>query len=132
VNRQLQKQLDDLSPGDLVVVEWCDASVGKSLGSGVAVDVPVRSWGIFIGVLGEKTKHIVLAQNSFKYSDGLFDIDYTAVPCGFASKAKLIVKSAVESRVATELVNSFIMGGRRITLSKRIFQKRVRNHGRLD
>jgi len=56
-------------------VEWSDASVGKSLGSGVAVDVPVRSWGVFIGVLGEKNKHIVLAQNSFRYSSGVLVTD---------------------------------------------------------
>jgi len=80
LRKQVLNQLENLSPGCLVCVEWSDASVGKSLGSGVAVDVSVKSWGVFIGVLGEKNKHIVLAQNSFRYSNSLFDIDYTAIP----------------------------------------------------
>lgn len=78
--KNLKKQLQTLSVGDLIRVEWYDASIGKSLGSGVAVDVPVKSWGIFIGVLGEKSKHIILAQNNFRYIDGVYAIDYTAIP----------------------------------------------------
>ena len=49
-------QVKDLHPGDLVKVEWFDASIGKSLSGGLnGIDVPVQSWGIFLGVLGEKT-----------------------------------------------------------------------------
>jgi hypothetical protein len=63
----MMKQLESLSPGDLICVDWYDASIGKSLGSGVDVDVPVKSWGIFVGLLGQKNKHIILAQNDFLY-----------------------------------------------------------------
>jgi hypothetical protein len=129
-DKNLGKQLERLSPGDLVCVEWCDASVGKSLGSGVAVDVPVKSFGVFIGVLGSKNKHVVIAQNAFKYSDGFFDIDYTSIPLSWTVRIILVAKNLVNSTEAQYLVNSFLMGGRR-TLQNRTRQQKVRNHDRL-
>jgi hypothetical protein len=129
-DKNLRKQLEKLSSGDLVCVEWCDASVGKSLGSGVAVDVPVKSFGVFIGVLGSKNKHVVIAQNAFKYSDGFFDIDYTSIPLSWTVQIILVTKNLVNSTEAQYLVNSFLMGGRR-TLQNRTRQQKVRNHDRL-
>jgi hypothetical protein len=130
MNRQLLKCLKDVSCGDLICVEWTDASVGKSSGVGIAIDVPVHSWGIFIGVFGEKSKHIVIAQNSFKYSSGIFDIDYTAVPLTWTLKVIVVAKACVDAQVARQLVNSFLLGGRR-ALNKRTFMKRVVNHAGL-
>jgi hypothetical protein len=85
--KDVVRQIKSLSPGDLVRVEWFDASIGKSLTGGLGgIDVPVSSWGVFVGVLGEKNKHIILAQNNFRYSDNLYDIDYTTVPTSLAMK----------------------------------------------
>jgi len=85
--KEVDKQIKDLHPGDLVKIEWFDASVGKSLSGGLAgIDVPVKSWGIYIGLLGQKNKHIILAQNNFQYADGLYDIDYTAIPTSWTTK----------------------------------------------
>ena len=123
----LKKQLQDLEPGDLICVEWTDASVGKSLGSGVAVDVPVKSWGVFIGLLGKRSKHIVLAQNNFQYSDGVYDIDYTAVPVGWAEKVIVIAKQHVSLEEAEQLFTSFLRGGRRVSNGHK--QQKVKNHG---
>jgi hypothetical protein len=39
---------------------WTDASIGKTSTNGGVIDVPVQSWGIFVGVFG-KRKHIILA-----------------------------------------------------------------------
>ncbi len=125
----LQRILDAVSPGDLVCCEWCDASVGKSSGSGIAIDVPVKSWGLFIGLFGEKTKHIVLAQNSFKYADGLFDLDYTAVPISWTVDLTILLKHHVPKEVAEKLVNSFLMGGRRSFSRPRSVMQRLRMHG---
>jgi hypothetical protein len=128
----LKKMLESLNSGDLVCVEWCDASVGKSSGSGAAIDVPVKSWGIFVGLFGEKTKHIVLAQNSFRYADGLFDLDYTAIPLGWAADVAVLVKEHIPKAIAGKLVNSFLMGGHRAFNHPRTFQKRLSTHGRPD
>lgn len=87
--KQVLKALENVSPGDLIAVEWCDASVGESSGSGMAIDAPVKSWGIFVGLIGDRVKHIVLSQNSFRYADGLYDLDYTAIPIGWADDAAI-------------------------------------------
>jgi hypothetical protein len=75
LSKQVLKLLESVKPGDLIAVDWCDASVGKSTGSGMGIDVPVKSWGIYVGLIGDKIKHIVIAQNSFRYADDLFDLD---------------------------------------------------------
>jgi len=126
--KQLKKVLSDLRSGDLVCVEWSDASVGKSSGSGVSIDVPVKSWGVYVGLFGERAKHIVLAQNSFKYSDGLFDLDYTAIPASWALDLTVIAKSHLPENVAKSLVNSFLLGGRRAFNHQRMFQRRASTH----
>jgi len=135
--RELKKRLELLSPGDLVMVEWCDASVGKSMDSGATIDIPVKSWGVFIGVLGSKAKHIVLAQNSFRYSDGVFDLDYTAIPLSLAFNVSVLMKEHIPIEAAGKLVSSFMVGGHRSlnrskTFHRRMFQQRLSVDGRPD
>lgn len=119
--------MKNLSIGDLVQVEWSDASVGKSLSAGVNVDVPVVSWGLYLGLLGQKSKHIVLVQNNFHYADGLCDLDYTAIPLVWSTKVIVIAKKHIQPNEAQILMNSFLMGGRR-SLQNRTRQERVSNH----
>jgi hypothetical protein len=135
--KELKKQLESVSAGDLVSIEWCDASVGKSMDSGATIDIPVKSWGIFIGVLGAKAKHIVLAQNSFRYADGLFDLDYTAIPLSWAFNVSVLTKEHIPKEIAGKLVNSFMVGGHRTlnrskTFQRRVFQQRLSVDGRPD
>ena len=130
--KALKKIVGSLHPGDLICVEWCDASVGKSSGSGILIDVPVKSWGIYVGLFGERTKHFVLAQNSFRYSDGLYDLDYTAVPAGWTLELSIVVKNYLPENVAKSLVNSFLVGGHRAFKNQRTFQRRTSTHERPD
>ena len=126
-------QIKSLTAGDLVQVEWCDASIGKSLSNGVSgIDVPVKSWGVFIGLLGQRTKHVILAQNCFRYSDGLYDIDYTAVPIPWTTNITAIAKAHVCADEAGNLLNSFLLK-EKMKDGKSCFnrcsrQERVRNH----
>jgi len=111
--KEVLNQIKGLAAGDLVMLEWHDASIGKSLSNGVSgIDVPVKSWGVFIGMLGQKRKHIILAQNCFRYSDGLYDIA--------AEEAK-------------QLLNSFLVNEKmksdKPSLGRCLRQQRVRNHG---
>ena len=125
MKENLKKQLKTLQLGDLIRVDWKDASIGKSLSGGLhGIDVPVQSWGVFIGVLGEKSKHIILAQNNFRYADGLYDIDYTAIPVSWAINVTILSKSHIPPEEGRSVLNSFLQGGRRI-LPK---QRRVVNH----
>jgi hypothetical protein len=134
-SKELKKQLESLSIGDLICAEWCDASTGKSRGTGVAIDVPVKSWGIYIGVLGVKRGHIVLAQNSFLFADGLFDLDFTAIPLSFTVDIIVLIKEHIPKEIVGGLVDSFLRGGhrrlaRQRTFERRIFQQRLSKDGR--
>jgi hypothetical protein len=132
--KEIPTQIRSLAAGDLVQVEWLDASIGKSLSNGVSgIDVPVKSWGIFIGLLGSKKKHVILAQNCFRYSDGLYDIDYTAVPVPWTTNATVISKAHVDVEEAKVLLNSFMVNekikGEKPSLGRCLRQQRLRNHG---
>lgn len=130
--KEVVKQVKGLNLGDLVRVDWFDASIGKSLTSGIgSIDVPVQSWGIYLGVLGEKNKHIILAQNSFRYADGIYDIDYTAVPIAWTANITAIIKAYIPQEEATHLLNSFLIGGKQAQKRGKK-QQRVNNHARLD
>lgn len=120
----LKGQLKKLEIGDLISVSWCDASVGKSLsiGNGANIDVPVQSWGIYLGVLGAKAKHIILGQNCFSYADGLYDLDYTAIPLSWSTDITMISKKYIPKDQCSKLVNSFVQGGHRTLNRPRIFQ----------
>jgi len=129
MNKQVLKQIEALKVGALIRVDWTDASIGKSLSGGLhGIDVPVISVGIFIGVLGEKNKHLILGQNHFRYADGLYDIDYTAVPVSWAVKIAVIEQNHLAPEEANQLVTSFLMGGRR--QMPRLKQQRMINHAK--
>ena len=131
--KEILKQIKGLAAGDLVSVEWCDASIGKSLSNGASgIDVPVKSWGIYVGILGQKRKHIILAQNCFRYSDGLYDIDYTAVPVTWITSAASVAKRHIGTEEAKHLLNSFLVNEKAKSdkpgLGRCLRQRRVRNH----
>jgi hypothetical protein len=130
------KKLEPCKPGDLICVEWLDASTGKSSNCGGVVDIPVWSWGVYIGLFGTRRKHIILAQNSFQYSDGLYDVDYTAIPVGWALGVTVIAKAHFPEESAAQLVNSFLRKDKRIfshtSRPRSCFQQRLSMHGRPD
>jgi len=119
--KRLSERLKEIKPGDLIRVEWLDASIGSSLISG-EVDIPVVSWGIFVGLLGEQKKHIILAQNRFRYSDGIYDVDYTSIPLSWAVKVTVINPGEVDPNSAELMLRSFLAG------RCRTIKRRTRNH----
>jgi hypothetical protein len=119
--------IKQLNLGDLVLVEWCDASTGKSLSSGSNIDIPVESWGIYLAVLGAKAKHIILAQNNYRIADGLYDLDYTAIPLQWSESVRVLAKNHVRLKEAQDMLNSFLTG-RRGTLGQKKQQQRMVNH----
>ncbi|MCW4029074.1 MAG: hypothetical protein NWE92_05445 [Candidatus Bathyarchaeota archaeon] len=133
-DKEIINQIKNLTAGDLVCIEWCDASIGKSLSNGIGgIDVPVKSWGVYIGVLGKRREHVILAQNCFRYNDGLYDIDYTAVPLPWATNASVVEAGHVQAEEAQVLLNSFTLnekakGGEKTTYNRSRCQRRVRNH----
>jgi hypothetical protein len=103
----LESQLASCCPGDLVCCMWTDAIIGKTSTNGGIIDVPVRSWGVFVGMFGRR-KHIILAQNSFEYADGLCDLDYTAIPMGWIEDVQIIAPHYTPEAALRVLVASFV------------------------
>ena len=131
----LVSQLESCKPGDLVCCMWTDASIGKTSTNGGVIDVPVRSWGIFVGVFG-KRKHIILAQNSFEYADGLCDLDYTAIPLGWVEDVQIIAQHYTPEDAVRSLVASFVRCDEeqkkvfnRSNRPRAVFQRRLSTHG---
>lgn len=125
MNKQVLKQIKDLRPGALIRIDWNDASTGKSLMSGAAVDIPVKSWGIFVAILGKRNKHLVICHNYFEFSENLFDVDYTAVPLTWALKITVIAEHETSDEESTLLLKSFLAG------RQRTLKRRVKNHEKL-
>lgn len=135
MSKQVLKALENVKPGALICCDWCDASIGKSRVNRGVIDVPVKSWGVYLGLIGTKIKHIVIAQNSFKYGDGFFDLDYTAIPLGWAISIKVIEDQHIPKEIADNLIESFVVSKTRIvgrSTQSRVFlhrQQRLSTHG---
>lgn len=123
MNKTVLRALKALQPGCLIRVEWYDASKGQSLGGPADIDVPVKSWGIFLGVLGQRSKHIVLAQNTFRFTDGLYDIDFMIIPITWTMAVRVVNSLEVNKEEAQALLTSFLAGRRRM------LKRRAENHG---
>lgn len=91
--REVRNQIRSLRLGEPIEVLWFDASRGearldKQAESSVQFDVPVRSIGYFVGVAGEKNKHIILARDHFELNRNLeiHDVDFNSIPIAMIQK----------------------------------------------
>jgi hypothetical protein len=115
MNKTVLKQIKDLQLGDLIRLEWNDASKGearvsKDRQADVQFDIPVTSWGVFLGIVGRKTKHVVLLRDHFEMSAtlGVYDIDFNVIPLGMISHVAILKKAELDSRVASLLQTAFL------------------------
>jgi len=127
MNKEVLKQIEAISPGDLVYVRWNDASIGSSFRT-TGIQTPVKTWGIYVGSVGEP-KHMILTQNDFVYNYELRDDDYTAIPHPWAVKVEIRRKQEVTPEEA-ELMLKNILNGAGTRRRRRIFQMRTKNNER--
>ena len=122
MNKQLLKQLKALQLGDTVFVRWYDASAGRGGFTGKApVDIHCKSTGVFLGVIGQKHKQLILGQNVFYYTPEEHDIDYTFVLVSWLTEIRVLEKETLSfeeaKRVRASLLRS-VTGVRRRKSSK--------------
>jgi len=86
------------------------------------IDVPVKSWGIFLAILGQRSKHLILAQSAFRFTDGFYDIDYAIIPLTWAMTLRVVNPGEVSKEETQALLTSFLAGRRRT------IKKRAENH----
>jgi len=114
--REVKRQIKGLQLGDLIRVRWFDACKGEarideqSEKGEVQFDIPVTSWGVFLGVVGEKTKHVVLIRDHFQMnaSSGVYDIDFNVVPIGMIQAVEVLKQGELEPKVAELLQQAFL------------------------
>jgi hypothetical protein len=83
--------------------------------------------------MGKRREHVILAQNAFRYTDGLYDIDYTAIPLPWATSSTLIQNAHVGAEEAQVLLHSFTLNekaknDKSVSNRGRCHQQRVRIH----
>lgn len=108
-------KIKDLRLGDLVKVEWFDASkgearVGKDTESDVQFDIPVTSWGVFLGIVGRRTKHVILLRDYFEMNEvlGICDIDFNVIPLGMISSLTVLKRAELDRNMVGLLQTAFL------------------------
>jgi len=88
---------------------------------------------VYLGLMGARTKQIVVAQNSFRYGGRVYDLDYTAIPLGMALEVHCIEKGHLPREVIDNLLLSFVSDTNRKNTSglrsPRILQRRLSTNG---
>jgi len=116
IMREVRNQIKSLQLGDLVRVRWFDACKGEarideqSEEAKVQFDIPVTSWGVFLGLVGEKTKHVLLIRDHFQMNatSGVYDIDFNVVPIGMIQAVEVLKQGELEAHVAELLQQAFL------------------------
>jgi len=135
------KQLATVNPGDLVMVEWLDASRGKIetiTGGfeggipGALVDCPVFSYGVYLGLFGARSKHIVLLASLWHHTGEIGQVDTTIIPLGITEKVAVISRGVMEVENVHLSQAAFIQGRshhylRRFQIKGRKFQELKRS-----
>lgn len=94
--------LEKLRKGDAIRVHWLDASeVMRRLPEGEHLyDTPIRSYGVFLGIKGLRTKHLVIAKEVITYER---TFHYNVIPVGMVEKIVLLNPSDLEENLLRHL-----------------------------
>jgi len=92
MNPDILKRIETLNVGDLVEVNWLDASEGKTETLADTVfDIPVKTAGFFVGVYGKRMKHVIVLKEIF---EGL-DVHYNSIPVGMIETLEIHKRNAL-------------------------------------
>jgi hypothetical protein len=130
MSKRVLKQLRKLQLGDLIEVTWLDASRGKletveelreAGAAGAEIDLPVTSYGVYIGVFGKIAKHIVVVASQWLFSQGYGQIDCTIIPVGTVENVTVLKPNLMNAENVRVCQQAFIHGRarrlmRRITI----------------
>jgi len=130
MSKKVLKQLSELQLGDLIEVTWLDASRGRletveelrEAGvPGAEIDLPVISYGVYIGTFGKIAKHIVLVASQWLFAQGYGQIDCTIIPVGTVENINVLKPKLMDAKNVHVCQQAFIHGRarrlmRRITI----------------
>lgn len=92
-NKQAQKTTENLHFGDIIEVDWLDASEATGRLETGKFDTPVRSVGYFLGIKGRKTRHLVIAKELVRTCD---TFHYNVIPVGMIENIRTIAQQALD------------------------------------
>lgn len=87
--------IDSLNFGDLITVEWFDASEAAGPLEHGRWDTPVQSVGYFLGIKGHKTRHVVIAKEIVNCRE----YHYNVLPIGMIQSISIQKRNALSPRV---------------------------------
>jgi hypothetical protein len=76
---EILRTAENLHFGDLIEVDWLDASEASGCLESGKFDTPVRSVGYFLGLKGRKTKYLIIAKELVRTCDAFH---YNVIPLG--------------------------------------------------
>jgi len=98
-----------MNPGDLVEVDWHDSSGGRaeSIRSLKKIDIPVKSWGIYLGDYGEEEPHIVLMTEIYFKKVGNIGFEVNAIVKRVVKRSRVLIPNAFDiSQIAARHIES--------------------------
>jgi len=87
-------KVEDLAFGDLIIVNWMDASEGTSPIDKGKWDTPVHSVGYFLGIKGKRIKHIVIAKEIVQN----VNFHYNVIPVAMIQSITIERRNALKPR----------------------------------
>lgn len=127
MSEKVVEQLKRLRLGDLIEVTWLDASRGKletveelreAGAAGAEIDLPVTSYGIYIGTFGRIAKHVVLVASQWLFSQGYGQIDCTIIPLGTVENIRVLMSKLMNMENVRVCQQAFIHGRARRLLRR--------------
>jgi hypothetical protein len=126
------KMLEGIEPGDLVVVDWLDSSHGRietqrklreTRPNVAVIDCPVKSYGVFLGLFGKRSQHIVVSSSLWVYTavEDYGQVDSIVIPIGCVECIKLLQSQVLDANNVMLCRSAFLQGrcynfGRRVVI----------------
>ena len=96
--------VDSLRFGDLVQVDWLDASEATDNISHECFDTPICSVGFFLGVKGRRARHIVIAKEIIDSKT----YHYNVIPVGMINRVTVHSKVALSQTAKRRLKKLYL------------------------
>jgi len=96
--------VESLRFGDLLQVDWFDASEATDNISHECFDTPICSVGFFLGVKGRKTRHIVIAKEIIDSKT----YHYNVIPVGMINRIEVHSKVALNHTAKRRLKKLYL------------------------
>jgi len=109
-NLKVEDIVASLVFGDLIQVDWFDASEATDVLADEHFDTPVCSVGFFLGVKGKKTRHIVIAKEIIDSKT----YHYNVIPVGMVRRVVVHSRVALSKAAKQRLKKLYLKTFRRI------------------